>query len=159
MNEDLFEKTFSELEDFYPGSKKKRRQGVVKEHVDPRTESEVWDEKSYEKTLPNGKKIEMFTIGALAKALNRPIITIRVWIREGYLPASPYRLPTKPDKNGVARPGRRLYSRAMIDSAIRIFKEQGLFDISRVEWKNHPQVPLKIAEAWNEIRATEKETN
>jgi len=158
MSDAFIERTFSELEEFYPGSRKKRRPVDESPQVVKETDGS-WESNYYEKTLPNGKKIAMYTIGSLAQALGRPIITIRTWIKEGHLPASPYRLPTKPDKNGVARAGRRLYSKAMIDAAVQMFKEAGLFDTPRVEWKNHPQVPVEIAEAWNKIRADEKETD
>lgn len=158
MTEDFIEKTFSELEEFYPGSKRKRRSVIEPVQV-LKEDDGSWESNYYEKTLPNGKKIHMYTIGSLAQALGRPIITIRTWIKDGHLPASPYRLPTKPDKHGVARPGRRLYSKRMIDSAVQVFKQAGLFDMPRVEWKNHPQVPLDIAEAWNNIRAEEKEND
>jgi hypothetical protein len=155
---DFIEKTFSDLEEFYPGSKKKRRPfDEIPENTKELDTS--WESNYYEKTLPNGRKIQMYTIGSLAQALGRPVITVRTWIKEGYLPASPYRLPTKPDKNGFARAGRRLYSKAMIDSAVQVFKQNGLFDILRVEWKNHSQVPLEIAETWNQIRVQEKEND
>jgi len=158
MSEDFIEKTFSDLENFYPGSKQKRR--LLDEYpVSFKEVDSSWELNFYEKTLPNGAKVHMYTLGSLAQALGRPVITVRTWIKEGYLPASPYRLPTKPDKNGVARAGRRLYSKAMIDSAVQVFKQAGLFDIPRVEWKNHSQVPLDLAEAWNKIRDIEKENN
>ena len=70
------------------------------------------------KTLPNGTQVEMFTIGSLAQALNRPIITVRHWIKKGYIPASPYRLPTTTDRNGDERKGRRLYTRPMIEAVV-----------------------------------------
>jgi len=85
---DEIDKMFSDLDSYYPGSKRKRREPKAPEvEVD-----DTWESKSYKKTLPNGKDMEFYTIGALAQALGRPVITIRQWIKTGYLPPSPYRL-------------------------------------------------------------------
>ena len=99
--------------------------------------------------------LEMFTIGALASALGRPVITIRTWIKEGYLPASPYRMPTTKNVKGEDHAGRRLYSRAMVESLVDIFAKTGLMETKRIEWSMHQQLPNEIAEAWNQIRANE----
>jgi hypothetical protein len=147
MSEDFMEQ-FAGLEEFYPGSKKKRREPLPPEVVP----DENWDSKPYIKTLPSGKDIEMYTIGALAGALGRPIITIRKWIREGNLPPSPYRLPTKKNKHGEDHKGRRLYTRAMIDTAVNVFKSNGLMDTKRIDWSQHRLVPQELNEAWLKLR-------
>lgn len=153
MTEDFIDKSFADLEDYYPGSKRKRKPIVVKE---PEVKPDAhWDSKPYKKTLPNGRDLEMFTIGALASAVGRPVITIRAWIKEGYLPASPYRMPTKKNRNGEDHAGRRLYSRAMVEALVDIFAKAGLMETKRIEWSMHRQLPQEIAEAWNQIRANE----
>lgn len=154
MNEDYIENSFADLDPFYPGSKRKRREPPKPEVIPDLN----WDAKPYKKTLPNGNDIEMFTIGALANALGRPLITVRAWIKEGYLPASPYRLPTKKNVNGEDHLGRRLYSRPMIESAVELFGKYGLLHTKRIEWSNYQQLSVDIAEAWNQIRAKETET-
>ena len=153
MSDDLIDSTFSDLDEFYPGSKRKRKAVVPKKpEIEP---NKSWDAKPYVKTLPSGKDIEMFTIGAVAEALGRPVITIRTWINEGYLPASPYRLPAKKDVNGEERLGRRLYSRAMIESLIELFDKSGVLYVKRIEWSDYQQLTSEIAEAWSQIRADE----
>ena len=153
MTDDLIDSTFSDLDEYYPGSKRKRKKSVPKKpEIVP---DDSWDSKPFMKTLPNGNEVEMFTIGALASALGRPVITIRTWIKEGYLPASPYRLPAKKDINGEDHQGRRLYSRAMVEKTIELFASAGLLHIKRIEWPLHRQLSNEIAEAWNNIRATE----
>lgn len=153
MTEDFIDKSFSDLDEFYPGSKRKRKVAVPKkQEIVP---DGSWDAKPFVKTLPNGKDIEMFTIGAVAGALGRPVITIRTWIKEGRLPASPYRLPTTKNRNGEDHQGRRLYSRAMIESLIELFDRAGLLYIKRVEWSDNQQLTQEIAEAWSKIRADE----
>lgn len=154
MSNDYIENSFAELDNFYPGSKRKRRE-PAKPEVEPKDD---WDAKSYKKTLPNGKDIDMFTIGALASALGRPLITVRAWIKEGYIPASPYRLPTKKNVNGEDHHGRRLYSRPMIDAAVELFSKAGLLHKKRIDWSLHQQLSQDIAEAWRIIRAKETET-
>ena len=153
MSQDFIEKSFADLDDFYPGSKRKRKPIVEKSpEVVPDAN---WDAKPYKKTLPNGRDLEMFTIGALANALGRPVITIRAWIKEGYLPAAPYRLPTVKNVKGEDHAGRRLYSRAMVEKLVEIFTSAGLLEVKRIEWSLHRQLPQEIAEAWNTIRANE----
>ena len=153
MSEDFIENSFADLDIYYPGSKRKRKAPVQK---DPEvTLDKNWDARPYKKTLPNGTDIEMFTIGALASAVGRPVITIRTWIKEGHIPASPYRLSDTVDKYGAKRPGRRMWSRAMIETFVGLLDKAGLLTASRIEWSEHRQLSKELAEAWNEIRATE----
>jgi hypothetical protein len=157
MSEDFIDSILSDLDEYYPNSKRKRKVSVPKTpEINPDLS---WDAKPTKRTLPNGKDVELFSIGALAAALGRPVITIRTWIKEGYLPASPYRLPTKKNINGEDHQGRRLYSRAMVESTIELFRSAGVLHTKRVEWSLHRQLSNKIAEAWNDIRATENKTN
>jgi hypothetical protein len=91
MTDDFIDQTFGDL--FYPNSKRKRREPEVKEVKDS-----SWDKHPRSTSLPNGKEIDLFTIGALSQALGRPVVTLKLWMNEGHLPTSPYRLPTKTDK-------------------------------------------------------------
>lgn len=153
MTEDFIEASFADLEEYYPGSKRKRRTPI-----EPKVKVELeWDAKPFSKTLPNGKKVDMYTIGALASALGRPIITLRSWMKEGYLPTPPYRLPSKVDKNGEERQGRRLYTKPMIEATVELFKQNGLLYTKRVEWSTNRHLAHEIAEAWDKIRANETE--
>ena len=134
------------LDDFYPGSKQKRKP-LVKEPVvvDP----ESWDARPYKKTI-NGQVVEMFTIGALAQALNRPVSTLRMWMARGYLPNSPYRLPPV-EVNGTMRKNRRLYTRPMIESTITAFDRRRLLESARIEWSEFPDLKQEILEAWKTL--------
>jgi hypothetical protein len=157
MTDDFIEKAFSDLDEFYPGSKKKRKAVVKKE---PEIiSSPNWDANPTKRTLPNGKDVELFLIGSLAAALGRPIITIRSWIKEGYLPSAPYRLPVKKDINGKDHQGRRLYSRAMIEVAIELFDKAGILETKRIDWSDNQHLSNEIAEAWSNIRADETNSN
>jgi hypothetical protein len=151
MTEDIIDSVLSDLDNFYPGSKRKRREIEVLENKREIT----WDLKPQIKPLPNGKDIELFTVGALALALGRPFITIRTWNQKGYLPTPPYRLPTKKDKNGEDHKGRRLYSRAMIEATIALFAQFEVLHVSRIDWSTNRQLTEKLAEAWTKIQAEE----
>lgn len=151
MTEDFIDQTFASLDDYYPGSKRKRREPKAPE-VQPAAD---WDSRPIQKVLPNGKAVDMFTLGALAGALGRPVITLRAWMKEGYLPASPYRLPAKTDKNGNQHLGRRLYTRPMIEAAVSVFQKAGLMDTKYVQWSSYRQVTEAIDEAWRTLRAEE----
>jgi hypothetical protein len=152
MTDDLIAETFGDL--YYPGSKRKRREPKIKEIVES-----VWDKHPRSTTLPNGKDIDLFTIGALADALGRPVITLKLWMKEGHLPTSPYRLPTTVDKNGKERQGRRLYSRSMIESAIQVFTKFGVLHVKRIDWVKHRKVTEEIAKAWEKSLVEETANN
>lgn len=151
---DEIDKMFSDLDTYYPNSKRKRREPKKPEVDVPDT----WDTKSYKKTLPNGKDIEFYTIGALAQALGRPVITVRTWIKEGYLPPSPYRLPTKKNRNGDDHKGRRLYSRAQIEAVVDLFGKSGVLHVKRIDWPNQ-QLTTAIADTWKRIQVEDAKTN
>lgn len=153
MTDDYIDKSFADLDEYYPGSKRKRKTPAKKEPAV--TTDQGWDSNPFKKTLPNGKDIEMFTIGALASAVGRPVITIRTWIKEGYIPASPYRLPDTVDKYGQKRAGRRMWSRAMIETLVEKLDKAGLLSVKRIDWPDYRQLSNEIAEAWNQIRANE----
>jgi hypothetical protein len=154
--EDFIDELFSSVDEYYPGSKRKRKDKpqVVKKVIDT-----TWDSRSYVKTLPNGTDVEFFTLGSLAQALGRQVVTLRSWTNDGHLPVSPYRLPDVVDKNGDTRKGRRLYTRAMIEAAVEIFDAAGLLHSDRVEWNQNQKVTNDISEAWMKIRANESQDN
>lgn len=155
--EDLIEEMFSAVDNYYPGSKRKRRE--TEKTAPTVKEEKTWDSSPRITTMPNGQDMELFTLGALADALGRPVITVRDWVRKSYLPTAPYRLPAVNNKNGDPHNGKRLYSRAMIDSAVEIFGKAGLLGETRVEWSSHRQVTEDIATVWNNIRIEELNNN
>ena len=151
MTEENIDKFFADIDIYYPGSKRKRKESK------PKKETQIldWDAKPRKTTLPNGTQVDMFLIGSLCKALNRPLVTIRSWIKEGYLPQSPYRLPSTTTKSGEEYRGRRLYSRRMIEAAVEIFNQNRLFEEKRINWSQHQQVTQSLVDSWNKIREEE----
>lgn len=155
--EDLIDEMFSTIDEYYPGSKRKRKTvAVAKPKV---VEEKTWDARPFVKTLPNGTDVELFTLGALAQALGRPIITARTWESLGYIPSAPYRLPDTVDKNGDTRKGRKLYSRAMVEASVELFDKHGLLGLDRIEWSTHLQVPQELATMWEAIKKQENSIN
>lgn len=150
---DFIEETFAGLDAYYPGSKRKRREAPAEVAKDS-----SWENDFFEKSLPNGRQIQMYTLGSLAKALGRPTKTVRYWVENGILPTSPYRLPSK-ESNGKVYAGRRLYSKAMVEATVELFSTAGLLGTVRIEWSLHRSLVDKIAEAWENIRAEEMQIN
>ena len=83
--------------DKVPGSKKPRRDTTTaseKRRAKILGESNGWDANPIIKAL-QGKETEVFTISALAEALEKKVVTIRLWEKKGYIPIAPYRLRSK----------------------------------------------------------------
>ena len=143
---------FADLE-YIPGSKKKRVSNPSRAVV--KKESNGWDANPIIKTL-GGKDVEVFTIGALAAALEKQIVTVRLWERKGYIPRAPYRLRSK-TLNGKKTDGNRVYTRALIESAIEEFDRRGLIGSARIEWNQHDDLTDTLLRRWRDITATESQ--
>ena len=150
--QDEIDAAFADLE-YVPGSKKKRRELDPKVSRRKSGESNGWDSNSVIKTL-GGVETEVFTIGALALALEKTIVTIRLWERKGYIPRAPYRLRSKTLK-GEKTGGNRVYTRALIESTIEEFTRRGLIGSARVEWNKHEDLTEALVKRWKEITSTE----
>ena len=148
--EDEILEAFADLE-YIPGSKRKRRE------EDPKVSRRKngWDANPIIKTL-GGKETEVFTIGALALALEKTIVTVRLWERKGYIPRAPYRLRSKTLK-GEKIGGNRVYTRALIESVIEEFSKRGLLGSARVEWANQDDLTEALVSRWKEITSTESQ--
>lgn len=149
-SEDEILKAFEGL-DRVPGSKQKRRDSS--EVADKRRkkalgESNGWDENPIIKTL-KGVETEVFTISALALALEKQIVTIRLWEKKGYIPIAPYRLRSK-QLNGTKVNGNRVYTRDLIEIAIQEFTARGLLGSARVEWSKHGDLTDALIRRWKE---------
>ena len=153
---DSVDNLFKSLDDYYPGSKKKRR--AVDPNAKPKkvTQQGSWDENPQVKTLPNGNVVELYSAGSLCLALGRPIVTLRLWERKGYIPRAPYRLKSIVVK-GVKKPGWRMYSKTIIEATVASFESRGLIDVPRIDWNKHHDLSIELMETWKKIH--EQETN
>jgi hypothetical protein len=131
MSDDPLDRLLSELDEYYPGSKRKRRP-LNPEAKRPKAKEEgSWDSNPQSKKLPNGSVVELFSAGAFALALGRPLVTVRLWERKGYIPRAPYRLKSML-VDGVKKPGWRMYSRTMIVATLEAFEARGLIEAPRI---------------------------
>lgn len=153
MNDEV-DKLFESLDDYYPGSKRKRRAPDPKAKPKKVSTSGTWDSEPQVKTLPNGTVLELFSAGSLGLALNRPLVTLRLWERKGYIPRAPYRLKSMIVK-GVKKPGWRMYSKAIIEATIESFQSRGLLEASRVDWNRHQDLSIELMEKWTKIHSQE----
>ena len=150
--EDDILKSFEGL-DRVPGSKQKRRDTTPLADARRKQafgESNGWDENPITKLL-NGVETEFFTIGAFAQALEKSIVTIRLWEKKGFIPNTPYRLRSK-QLNGKKVNGNRAYTRDLIEIAIEEFSRRGLLSTPRVEWKHHEDLTAALFTRWKATR-------
>jgi hypothetical protein len=147
---DLFDEVFgnadsSAVEEFYPGSRRKRRDELpVVEFV-----ANPWRE-NYTVKMINGVETRTYTIGALAEALGVSVPTLRLWARDGRIPDAPYRLASKMVVHGKDVAGRRLYTEELIDIVVKIFEAHGLLGKRRIIWDDYETVPQQIAREWQQ---------
>lgn len=141
---DFLNEEFSWEGEFYPGSKQKRRET---ETVEEAPEPAEWDVHSYTKVI-QGLPTEMFTIEAICLGLDRSAVTIRLWIRKGYIPEAFYRTPKRIVK-GEEKKGRRLYTRGQVEALLQVFEKHGIRHNCRVDWRKHyPAIATEIADLW-----------
>jgi hypothetical protein len=137
--------------DRVPGSKQKRREPSElseKRKKKANGETNGWDADPIIKMV-KGVETELFPISSLASALEKEIVTIRLWEKKGYIPNAPYRLRSK-SLNGKKVNGNRVYTRRLIEIAIEEFAVRGLFGSARVEWKKHDDLTDALLRRWKE---------
>jgi len=152
--EDEIIEAFKDLE-YIPGSKNKRREPNPKVSRRKNGETNGWDENPIIKTL-GGKETEVFTIGALAQALEKTIVTVRLWERKGYIPRAPYRLRSKTLK-GQKTGGNRVYTRSLIEAAVDEFAKRNLLGSARVEWNQYEDLTEALLKRWKDITSAESQ--
>lgn len=147
---DPVESAFADLDKYYPGSKKPRREAPLSPKRRGPVDPSNWDAKPLLKSV-RGREVEMFTIGALAQAIGKSEVSVRLWQRKGYIPNTPFRLPAR-EVNGRTRAGRRLFTRSMIEAAVHTFGTRGLIDAPRIEWKHHQDISIELLASWKKIQ-------
>lgn len=152
-------KAFAGL-DTAPGSRQPRRADTPKAQAKRQQvmgESNGWDDAPIIKVF-RGEETELFTVSALAQALGKKIVTIRLWERKGYIPIAPFRLRSK-SLNGQKVNGNRVYTRQLIEIAIEEFAKRGLLGSARVEWTQQGDLTDAIVRRWREALSTESQAS
>ena len=153
--QDEIEKAFADLE-YLPGStKKKRREEDPKVSRRKAGETNGWDENPVIKTL-GGQEPEVLTLSALAHALEKSLVTIRLWERKGYIPRAPYRLRAK-TLQGKKTNGNRVYTRSLIEATVEEFAKRGLLGTARVEWNQYEDLTEALIKRWKEVTSIESQ--
>lgn len=128
-------------EDRYPGSKQALKPLTREEvHKDKPTAPPIpWEELPSRVYTVQGRDTTFYTIGALAAAMQREVVTLRKWEQKGYLPPANFRAPskhpTKPKHD-------RLYTREQIEGLVKILEEEGLLIARkkmRIDQTNFPE--------------------
>lgn len=143
--------------DKVPGSKQPRRDASSmskRKRARVLGESNGWDSDPVVKTV-KGVETELFTVGALATALEKQVVTIRLWEKKGYIPMAPYRLRSK-SLQGKKVNGNRVYTRELIEIAIEEFNRRGLLGAARVEWSQHSDLTDALVSRWKEAVSREQ---
>lgn len=111
-------KGFADLD--YPG----RRKPVNRERKLVPVDTPLWDAKPVY-YLVGGERREFFLIGALAKALDYSVQSIRAWEAAGLLPVTPFRSPRtkRPVAGGKSNKGKRLWTRTQIDGILALARK------------------------------------
>ena len=139
------DEAFADLDKYYPGSKRLRRDKPEVENI---RATDAWDARPIIKKR-QGKDVEFFMPKALAVALGKSSVTIRLWERKGYIPRAPFRLPGYTNTAGEQVPGKRVYTRDLIEIAVEEFAKRDLLGSARVEWRDHRDLTIALVERWN----------
>lgn len=132
-----------------PGSKRERKPTspvADKRRAKAMGETNGWDENPIKKVL-KGKEVDLYTVGALAHALDKKVVTIRLWEKKGYIPMAPYRLRSK-QLNGNKVSGNRVYTRELIEISIEEFERRNLLGSARVEWSQLSDLTDTLVRRW-----------
>jgi hypothetical protein len=121
---------------------------IAKKNARLRGDTNGWDANPIVKIV-KGVETELFSIGALALALEKQVVTIRHWEKKGYIPTAPYRLRSK-TLQGKKVNGNRVYTRELIEIAIEEFENRGLLGSARVEWNRNGDLKKVIFSRWKE---------
>jgi hypothetical protein len=86
----------------------------------------------------NGVERRFFTVGELAKALNRRPVTLRMWESKGWIPKANYRTPAPRGVQIPGKPtkGRRLYSLEQVEFLLDAVKRFNLDVPVQANWED-----------------------
>lgn len=84
----------------------------------------------------SGSKVQLYTVGQVAKALGRKPGTIRMWELKGWIPKATYRSPAPKAETlkGKTPKGRRLYSQAQVECMFTGADRFKIDDPIRANW-------------------------
>lgn len=89
------------------------------------------------KFMVDGREVQCYTIGAVAKVLGREVVTIRAWEAKGWLPKKTLRTrrPEGAGFNAKAPKGRRLYTRDQVEYLMEAHSRFHLDKPQSADWQ------------------------
>lgn len=125
----------------YPGSRHTRRSVSERtdlgDDVDPESVEAMLAEEEPRVLEVRGEARDFYTIGALARCLNREVQTLRKWERQGYLPKATYRSDGKKQD--------RLYTFHQIKGLVLLAREEGLMQPEKKKRIDQTDFPRRAA--------------
>lgn len=84
----------------------------------------------------SGEERTFFSVGELAKALDRKPVTIRMWEQQGWIPRATFRTPTPRGQQipGKTLKGRRLYSLEQVEFLIDAVDQFQISNPAKANW-------------------------
>lgn len=134
----------------YPGSKRNLRSSfsatAKKDREVEANDRDVWGDPIIK--YIGGEPVNLYTVGALARALGRSVNVIRVWEREGKIPPAPFMWRGAGPRGQAGN--RRYYQESSIQSAINAFHNAGILDEGRIDWSSEAaqEASAAIFAAW-----------
>jgi hypothetical protein len=92
-----------------------------------------------------GQEYVFYTIGALAEALRRKPVTIKMWLSKRYIPESTWRQPGFPEAFGSS--GVRLWTRAQIEELVALAVDEKMLD-GRPQSMSRTNFPERARNLW-----------
>jgi hypothetical protein len=92
----------------------------------------------FKKVIIKGEEKHLYTIGNVARILNRQAQTIRKWERKGWIPAPTYRTlkPSGAELLNAKQKGYRLYSREQVDVLVEALVRFNLDGTRTPNWQD-----------------------
>jgi DNA-binding transcriptional MerR regulator len=122
-------------------ARRKRREAALKEKKARKSaqktrSSQSWKSVNIELTDDDGNKVvqKMFTIGAVAKALDCSVQALRLWEKKKFIPETPFRYSK----------GDRLYTKDQIETMRNVLTAKGRIGTNKVRSRPLPYVEKKI---------------
>lgn len=123
---------FNDLPDWPGNTPPKNRQGVKRA---PQATDRFNGARSKVYRI-KGVDREFFTVGELARALQRKPVTVRSWENRGWIPRVKYRTPAPAGTQIPGKPtkGRRLYSLEQVEFLVEAVDKYRINDPKKADW-------------------------
>lgn len=131
---------------FIPGTNVRR---PSKEEEEPEWYDDPRYSRVYKVPTEDGEEpVRLYSIGALAAATGKQVVTVRKWIRLGIIPDSAMRTEAIPGTLKDA--GRRLWTKEQIEAIVRIGVEEQVIGRTRAKKFSETNFEARIRTLWRQ---------